>query len=70
MIASWVAAAVVAAATNSYPANAITIHRAEVPPVIDGKLGDPVWRDAYPISDFHQQGPEYRAPPLKRPAYM
>lgn len=62
MISSWLAAAVAAAATNSYPANAITIHRAEVSPVIDGKLDDPVWGKANPVSDFHQQRPDYREP--------
>lgn len=65
LVPSWVAAEGTDAAASSYPANAITIDRAATPPVIDGKLDDPVWRETSPIGDFHQQGPQYRAPPTE-----
>ena len=65
VVACCAALAGTAVAADSGPARTVTIRRATVPPVIDGKLDDAVWSDVPPISDFHQQGPNYRAPPTE-----
>jgi hypothetical protein len=44
----------------------VTVSRAAVAPVLDGRLDDPAWRDAVPISDFHQHTPRYRGAPSER----
>jgi hypothetical protein len=62
VISLWLAAAVAVADPESYPTNAIAVQRAAIPPVIDGRLDDPAWLEADPVSDFHQQRPEYREP--------
>ena len=38
------------------------ITRTDSPPRIDGRLDDPVWRDAVVVDDFHQNTPRYRDP--------
>lgn len=66
-IAAWIAAAAAAAAaTAAEPSRTITVSRAATAPVVDGRIDDPAWRDAAPISDFHQQRPDYREPPTER----
>jgi len=36
------------------------ITRTDTPPIIDGRLDDPVWRRATIVKDFHQNQPQYR----------
>ncbi len=42
------------------------IRRANVPPVIDGRLDDDAWRHAAFVDDFHQTVPTDGAPPSER----
>jgi len=40
--------------------------RVDTPPVLDGRLDDPVWLQAEPITDFHQIRPGNGTPPSER----
>lgn len=42
------------------------IVRTDTPPVIDGRLDDPVWQHALKIDDFHQIRPGNGTPPTER----
>src|SRR5690606_11799139 len=44
----------------------VRIVRAEVAPIIDGRLDDPVWQQAAVIDDFHQIRPGNGTPPSER----
>ena len=46
-------------------ANPVTIPKFETPPVIDGKLDEPVWQSAAVLKDFYQITPGDNAPPSK-----
>lgn len=46
-------------------ANPVTIPRFDNPPVIDGKLDDPVWQNAVVLKDFYQINPGDNTAPSK-----
>ena len=46
-------------------ANPITVPRFDKPPVIDGKLDDPVWQNAVVLKDFYQIDPGDNVAPSK-----
>ena len=39
------------------------VTRTNSPPTIDGRIEDVEWQQAMPISDFHQNNPQYREAP-------
>ena len=52
-------------------AKSFTMVRTATPPVIDGRLDDPVWQTAAVISDFHQLDPsEYSEPSERTEVYV
>src|SRR5262245_11745624 len=50
-------AAFSSSAQTGAQAQPVSIRRFEVAPVIDGKLDEPVWREAAALRDFHQTQP-------------
>jgi len=44
----------------------IKIPRTKTPPVIDGRLDDPVWKEAIVFSDFKTMKPDYGRPPSEK----
>ena len=47
-------------------AKSVRAVRVTVPPIIDGRLEDPAWRSAQPVSDIIQVEPDNLAPPTER----
>ncbi len=54
------------AAPEAAPASALKPVRASVPPAIDGRLDDPVWRDAAPLTAFRSFIPDFGRDPSER----